>query len=85
MERFERQKGGKEVSVSGGLLPVWNPACVCVLVRCWLWLLMVTGNVIKTKASMLGCWLREAGPLAASLLLHWVCLCGCDVKRAVSL
>jgi len=28
---------------------------------------MVTGIVIKTKASMLGCWLREAGPLAASL------------------
>lgn len=68
MERLKRQKGGKEVLVSGGLLRVWNPACVCVLVRiCRLWLLMVTGIVIKTKASMLGCWLREAGPLAASL------------------
>lgn len=28
MERLKRQKGGKEVSVSGGLLRVWNPACV---------------------------------------------------------
>ncbi len=44
---------------------------------------MVTGNAIKTKASMLGCcWSREAGPLTASLIPCWVCLYRRDVKTS---
>ncbi len=44
---------------------------------------MVTGNAIKTKASMLGCcWSREAGPRTASLIPCWVCLYRRDVKTS---